>query len=912
MMSDSEIVRLQYNVKNNPYDVSNHNKLIERLKLDRDLYIQELVTARYDKLNYFTYSIKEIAEWLDDLNSIEDEDIRVPLILGFYKKIIAEYPVVEYWSKYIMYCWELYKESDDFIDEDELRNIFLRALNDVVYDYKGYRTVWGIVLSFFTQIYEKSKSEEDFQVLLKLQLKCISYPHAELSESFSQFSKFVSKYAKDDYEQHMVIASKVYSKTQKQQKYYDEFEISLIKNPGDSFTWSEYIHAVGKYSSDTTQLSTIFHRSLMLMKNKEMWISVWLKFIYTLYSRSDSSHILEAVLFKFIRTYPENPISYAEYIRNCLIFEDGYEKFKDLRKRINQVDLMNTSNYDRWKILALSLLSFEFQLLKSQENNELEKNLLEDIHGFVNFAIDHNNDIFHSVEKMSISILEELKKIALARQIIEKMVVRFNDQCEVWLYNYNFEIKQNSSYSEISALLKRAVDNFKNLDWPERIIQEWLYYEQIYGTLDSYKNSLVQSDAKVKLLEIERMKESESEETHQVSTEAISEPKDTIKKPNEPVRNRERHTIRVSNLDKSIDQNTIKNFFIDCGVPLDIHSIEENNELVYFIEFQSEKEIFASLTKDKHKLGDRRINVERSLSSIVWVNNYPPSFTETDISNLFQEIGGMVNLRFPSQKSKKGRRFCYIEFSNSELSRKAVLALNGKELTDKLSNKTYRLTVNISNPLVSKNHKGSTNNEIIAKNLNFKLTDANKIEKVFLQFGEIENITVPLSDANKLKGFVNNGYAFITFRNTESVQNVLKKESLMLDERKLNIQKVDGHKDNHILPHEFEDLKTISVLNLGELTTNEQLKYFFTEKVGPVNKVEVYHRYELALVEFSSASDSGKASLLLANAEFNGEKIEISLKDKLLQLMKGLPSNSAPQKRALMVPTQVKRRKTSR
>ena len=105
-----------------------------------------------------------------------------------------------------------------------------------------------------------------------------------------------------------------------------------------------------------------------------------------------------------------------------------------------------------------------------------------------------------------VSIYETLDDPDMARKVLMKLLENFSDQCEIWLYSYEFEKKKSfSAIQLISKLLERAVDHSKTLDWPERIMQEWLSFEQIQGNIHSYERALIKVDKVIREMSLKRM-----------------------------------------------------------------------------------------------------------------------------------------------------------------------------------------------------------------------------------------------------------------------------------------------------------------------------------------------------------------------------------------------------------------------
>lgn len=168
----------------------------------------------------------------------------------------------------------------------------------------------------------------------------------------------------------------------------------------------------------------------------------------------------------------------------------------------------------------------------------------------------------------------------------------------------------------------------------------------------------------------------------------------------DPIRNREELSVKVTNLPDNITEQTLAQFFSDCGEVKDIIIYLVLNKYESVIEFGSKQCILAALTKSHKRIDDKEIIVQQLHNSIIWVTNFPPNMNEQNLRDLFSESGNIISLRFPTQKTNKVRRFCYIEFSESELTNIAITKFNGKVLTE--NGKEYKLVVKHSDNQASK------------------------------------------------------------------------------------------------------------------------------------------------------------------------------------------------------------------
>lgn len=921
-----DIDSLRNRIESFPWNIRLYDEYISRLRALQPKPVELLQETRHLKFRYYSITAKEISEWLEDIHAVSDFNQRHRLKLEFYKTVLREYEVSFLWAQYLEYVLESEHELVEGNDDRNFKELIKEALNSIVYDYKESHKVWNVVLRYFTKRFEEGK--ESFETLLKLYLKRLTYPQYCLDEFFSQLSQFISKYDSDNYEEHMIVANKVYSETTKLSRYYDYFEVLLIKDYHNVSLWIEYLENANQYSGDgIKKITCIFNRALFISSTREEekneWICFWLTYVYLLYARKDiDSDFLRSTLLKFTRFFPNSAVSFAEYIHNCPVYQDGYQVFLEMRDRMEKINLSLSNSYDDWKVLALATISFEFFIVTTLKNIDFVSTLYNDLLQFVEFALRHN-DIFHAVEKMAITVFVELSDVEQAEELVNRMLEAFSDKFDVWLYAYEFKLKNDFNQERIRDLFKTSLTYHLSLDWPERLIQEWLSFEQIFGSLETYKEAMLEANKIMNQINIERSKaqamkaidQGNTPQKHKLNNEEVR---------TETKRNREEFSIKVSNLPKSVNEHKLRIFFRDCGPPNEIKIFHEQDSTAAIIEWSDEQQVLSSLTKDKKIIDDNAISIARSQGNTLWVSNFPPSMEHKELEEFFSQVGTVVSARFPSLRYNQNRRFCYIEYASAELAAAALINFKGKDIVDKLTGKKYTLLVDISKNVSKGANKQSQpeTRQIFVQNLNFHAVTTEMLKKLFEQFGDIEEVTVPLSDQMKGQNKVNNGYGFVMFKSEVAAANALQLNDTTFEKRKITVSPSLGRKSNpsyhssvaygsgqspSVAEKDFDEMRTISVHNIPDTVNQQQLRAFLFLKVGPVNNTVIFPESQSALVEFEKIADAGRASLILQSSQYEGQILRAGLKSDLDAHFS--PSSSATKRHKRMVATPSLKRK---
>lgn len=921
-----KISALQTSLKTHPFKIDLYDDLIDLLHLNDSKTI-DILSIRYKKFDYYSLSQKDISGFNVDILTIEDESTKVQEYIRFSKILVSQYPTSQNWA---LYLDNLTSAGIDPLDT----NIYLLALQDCECDYSSSTLIWDRILKYATEALANGKVNFDY--VFALHMRRIRNPVKDLDEAYSQLSHFVSANNSSDYVKSMSIASKAFSKSLKSLRYYELYELQLAENPKVN-VWITYMQLINKYSNDSVkfkELRTLFYRALTSahIVDQPDAIPIWLSFLYHLYDMNCEK--TKAILLEFVRNFPLTSISYAEYIRNMSYTAEDLEEFRLLKDRYNQLDLINKDSYDSWKTYAMSVLSFERRFIKSEINEAM--NVVEDFYTDATLFSDYafqNNDIFHAVEKLLISIFQELDDEDTANQLVSRLTSSFPAQCEVWLYALEIEKIKKSDELKIMAIFDNAAIYITSLDWPERLILEWLNFVQARGDSKEIKKFISKSDTLLKLISISREESNDLEYQHEDSTnkrtfhEVQEEQEDkiipSVKKQKilasssqENKRNREQFTIKLTQLPKDISEQAIRSGFEDCGQCRDVIIFTEKDKSISgIVEFSEEKEVLAALTKNLKIIEGFKINITRFFESTIWVTNYPPSMPQEEITEYFQKAGTIISHRFPTQKGKRDRRFCYIEYANASFAATAKTLLDGETLKDPLSGKLYTLRVEISDPSQKAERNNDTKNEVYIQNLNFLSVDEAKIREVFEKYGDVSQVRIPLNSKNEERGYKNNGYAFVVFKSNIAADNALNSNGTQLDNRAINVTRSVRKEDLKKNSLDFAEKKSVALFNLNDTLTNQQLRHFIDTEVGKVLQLEIFPQQEAALVEFANEADVGRASMLLNTKEFKGKVMTVGLKKDLVQITQNskkstfVLNHEQPKKPTIMVPPNLLRRR---
>ncbi|CAA9991031.1 polyadenylate-binding protein, putative [Plasmodium knowlesi strain H] len=153
--------------------------------------------------------------------------------------------------------------------------------------------------------------------------------------------------------------------------------------------------------------------------------------------------------------------------------------------------------------------------------------------------------------------------------------------------------------------------------------------------------------------------------------------------------------IFVKNLDKSIDNKALFDTFsmfgniLSCKVATDEFGKSKSYGFVHYEDEESAKEAIEKV--NGIQLGSKNVYVghfikrsERATNDTkftnLYVKNFPDSVTEAHLKQLFSPYGEITSMIVKTDN--KNRKFCFINYADSESAKNAMENLNGKKITD--------------------------------------------------------------------------------------------------------------------------------------------------------------------------------------------------------------------------------------
>ncbi|KAF1948982.1 hypothetical protein CC80DRAFT_282681 [Byssothecium circinans] len=552
----------------------------------------------------------------------------------------------------------------------------------------------------------------------------------------------------------------------------------------------------------------------------------------------------------------------------------------------------------------------------------------------------------YRLERIHIKFWVQRGNITEARNIWNSLVDSQEDSYDFWYRYYIWEMVLWANHavrdqtnagqplltpSGATAVLERGVQRLTTIDQPEPLLEMYVNHcEQHEGVL-KVRSAQIERRRLERVISIRRQKEAaaaaanqpEARTNHSADGSGKRKREDGLEDspakkskqvefdetPSAPVpraaseapsnagsttqkRDREHTTIIVQRLPQSATQLQIRKFFSDAGNVRNVTLKQEKDSVTAFVEYETVEEAEYAMTKQAKGFEGKEITIKRSESTTLYVANYPPHADEAYLRELFSPFGEIHGIRLPSLKFDTHRRFCYIQFANSD-DAVAATKMDGEDIEG------FKLIAKISNPNAKKKRDGATaeGREVYVWRLNFR-AKKREIQEAFAPFGKIERINIPtLSNGN------NKGFGYIVYETKESadaaVAEMNEKDFWGLQ---LKVQIASDRSDvkpkvtsiienaNTASPAERESTpasdaaastntgaavsnRSIAILNLPDTVNDVRVKTL-VEPHG-YKKIALMPQHGGAIIEFPTVEAAGKAEIALQGQNFDDRKLRI-------------------------------------
>ncbi|KIL67874.1 hypothetical protein M378DRAFT_159079 [Amanita muscaria Koide BX008] len=636
-----------------------------------------------------------------------------------------------------------------------------------------------------------------------------------------------------------------------------------------------------------------------------------------------------AIIKRATRSVPGSGEIWARYIRLRERLEDLELEADDL---LSVEDIFNLAfdtkliqqDVDQVVAVTLARAGYERRRLESgsqKRKQSVEEDTLTTLIGVLEtgiqfvYSASKTGDVKLRLENYLVDIYERAGLVESAIGVWQSATKVNKSSYLVWM-GYVETLKKHQMYEQVRAVFDDI--HKKQLDWPEAIWEQWRSFEHLHGTVDQVDECQDKIEKAQTQVNARRAKEA-AKAAYQAIQEAVdSQPipasnaqvapsatvgddhmmvadtdergtkraaeedivHDAQKKPKTdspqaPLkRDRENCTVFVSDLPQNATKDDLSALFKDCGEIREIKITQLPEYFVSTVEFNERASVPAALTKDKKRVGGQEVAVHLAWKSTLYVTNFPESYDDAAVREVFGKHGTIFEVRWPSKRLKNTRRFCYVQYTSPQAAEKA-LELHGQELQS-----DHPLNVFMSNPEKKKarTDRDADDRELYVAGLSKFTTEAD-LEKIFKTYGSLKAVRLAKDENGQAKG-----YAFIEFEQEESARLGLAANNHELKKRRIAVTVANSNvrsrhrgetPDSGLGRTADTRSRSIRVRNLPP-DTQEGLLQQTLEKIASVKRVEVFMDKREAVVELTSAAEAGRLLLNATPVQFANNILQFS------------------------------------
>ncbi|KAF3932158.1 hypothetical protein ABW20_dc0108305 [Dactylellina cionopaga] len=781
-------------------------------------------------------------EWLHDQAVNADDVMSEVTVMELWAKSVGhEAGSVTLWKGYIKFLlrtWrEAFKRAEADGGDDEswseifnfelISSVLSKAVGETMYDIPRSHEIWNkyceLLLLQLSVMPPGSQAKID--KIQKLYLDRLRIPHNDLDSTFSAYSSFVTTYLPNiDYETTMKAGNDIYQKGKKMLEDRQRFEHRLrnnYKNENEGQFWSEYLEWENSRNHPDLNLCQGLYERCVLRYPSDS--AAWEEYLYFMLEKRGTD---PAILPLLERGTAHCQWSGTLWSHRILAFDVRQQPFESI-ERIKHQATTSRLMVQRDEIFKVHLAWCGVLKRRGVAKNPTDADMDEVAEFGLRSTLTEigSMDQDHRIARLLITFLTERGDIRGAETEWEKLEALHAKEYEFWLRYYGWAFR-NTGNVGATAVLKRGVSHWKDMNWPEKIIDTYNTLIEDYGEGIAIEADMMHIRRLRKQVARRRQREAQEEQTSSLPTFAdakgkrrrssnvedddalphkkarasedidmgsippVSEEAEVVDDEasksaavssdddKKQTRDREKLTIFAKNLPADIDELSVRKFFKDCGTINAFNLVVEadNESATASIEFQTAADVLAAQTRDKKRLKGREVTVQIGHNTTVYVTNFPPTTDEEWIRELFKDCGPIVEVRFPSLKHNTHRRFCYVQFEASEDAENAA-QFDGKEVEG------FTLVSKLSDPGKKQDRTGPVyeGREVFLRNIDYEATEAD-VRELFSKYGTVESIRL----VGKGRGS-HSGYGFLDFETAEAAQASLELHEYKLKSRKLMV-----------------------------------------------------------------------------------------------------------------------------
>ncbi|KAJ3040739.1 Splicing factor [Rhizophlyctis rosea] len=859
--SEAELQGYAAQIDANSYDYEAHTKLIQGLRQAERF--DQLRAARHRMASIFPLSEELWLEWIEDEKNLAMTPSEKEAILALFNLAVKDYLSIRIWDAYINYLSEEFlttveeEDPDPWISLEQVREIQAQALQATKWHFAESHVVWNTIKDFEVELVkvhsatfrlrrsididELLYSAENLERVRTIYLDRLRLPHATLEETFNDYSHFESTYG-DNYETRLRSANSIVAKTRKGVDARDKYEEKVKRNNFEFGAVAEYVQFERKDKKEAPQwVRTLYERAVAVHCLDPTY---WNAYIIDMMLLLQVKVVLLPITERAVRNCYVSGDLWSHRLRAMTLFHEPADQIEaQYRQALTLVEM--SADLEELVKLMRTRCEYTARQLEEEANDESFKR----VRAVYNESMQYVNskfapgDPYLRLERSLIRLeTHKSKDFARVTKLYQDGARRMPDQSDIYVEWAQFE-RDHTTVAKARSVYKQACN--RSIDWPERVFDAWLTFERECGTVTELYQAISMIQLQQKSLEHRRAKEAAQAQAQaevapvetQVPMEVVEEPPPTF-----------------SN-EKGKGKSAAK------GAPGKQKGVDQKPQQGDTQNGHKEKKA------DLHQYH----TINNSMAgNIVYVTNLASRVDETQLRNLFDECGKIIDVVL-QPNADTGELEASVEFQNVHEVR-AAAGKSGTELEGQ------PISVVRCRPAQSMWHFSKDEmeeNKVYVSNLTANIQKS-VLRDAFSQFGKIVEIRLVVRKTA--------AFAYIEFEDAESAKRSLKLNQTIIEPGSRRRSMVAISDPKKTKPKEVDE-KEIYVTNLAQSLVKEDLEVAFST-YGKVKDIRLIVRTSFdsnkAFVEYEDEA-SAKAALALNGTNLDGRVVVVTRADPNLR-----------------------------
>ncbi|KAJ2734668.1 Splicing factor [Coemansia sp. BCRC 34962] len=307
----------------------------------------------------------------------------------------------------------------------------------------------------------------------------LGQPHAELDATFALYSQFVTQHRNDAYEQHMVDASRIVSRTRQRCSIRDDCEDDLAKSAGNWEATMSYIaKLVREKAANTKEIRMLYERGLAFSCYSP---GAWDEYISFLAGSTDEMRSSLEVARRAVRNCWWSGSLWAQLV-HLTYAENGLHAANEVYARAVSTHALehSMSEFSQLATARITVARLDHQSDSSANTDTLLQTCKDSLDTAYTLDLSTADPALRLERCCTAVVTDVLFDITMAREMWTQVCKARRECTEAWVLSAEFE-KAHGSEANARRVYRHASQRL--LDNPERLFDKWITFEYGCGSL---------------------------------------------------------------------------------------------------------------------------------------------------------------------------------------------------------------------------------------------------------------------------------------------------------------------------------------------------------------------------------------------------------------------------------------------